>query len=178
MNTFGIRNFVKSALMTALATGAIGMLCGATAKAGSVELPTVQGHFQASGNFHYLRTDASNSDFSVAPGLEYFIVDRISVGAGANLDWNKANDVTSFSHSLSPMLTWYFLDLNPIELFVHQTVDFGVASKNSHPTGFSTSLGGSIFFNKYVAFAPEITWHYGSQVQGYWDLNGMFQTFF
>lgn len=174
MNKYGIRNFVMSAFMTA----AIGMLFVATAKAGTVELPTVQGHFQASGNFHYLRTDQSNSDFSVAPGLEYFLVDRISIGAGANLDWNKKNDVTSFSHSLSPMLTWYFLDLNPLELFVHQTVDFGVASKDSHPTGFTTSLGASIFLNKYVAFAPEITWHYGSQVQGYWDVNGMFQTFF
>ncbi len=168
----------KNLIATLALTGAVGMMFSSFSEAGTVELPIVQGHAQVAGTLHYVRQDEHTSDFSVTPGLEYFIIDRISVGASASLDWNKVKDQTNFSHTLAPSLTWYFLDLNPFEVFVHQTVDFGVASKDSHPTGFTTSVGSSIFFNKYVAFAPEVTWHYGAQRQGYWEVNGMFQTFF
>ena len=169
---------LKNLIATLALTSAFSMMFGSFAQAGTVELPIVQGHAQVAGGLHYIAQDKHNSDFNVSPGLEYFLVDRISLGASANLDWNKVADQTNFTHTLSPALTWYFLDLNPVVLFAHQTVDFGVASKASHPTGFTTSAGASIFFNKYVSFAPEVTWHYGSQVQGYWEVNGLFQTFF
>ena len=155
-----------------------------SAQAGTVELPIVQGHIQTGGSFHYYRTDDSNSDLYVAPMAEFFLLDRISIGASAGLDWNKTSNngqtATAFRHTISPEITWYFLDLNPLELYAHQSVNFGVAStaRANRATSWTTALGVSIFFAKNVAFAPQIEWHYGNQIKGFWDVAGAFEIFF
>lgn len=150
------------------------------------ELPITKGHWKLGGSFSFgTRYLSENSEasrhswFMLGPEIEYFIADRLSVGAASALYWFR----DAHTRSIEPSLTYYFYTQEQWAAFVNARVafldsSFGDHTNNWSDTQFKEGVGVSWFFNEHVAFSPTLEFTQTREGDSSAQVKGSFSIFF
>ena len=89
----------------------------------SYEQPYLRkGHFEVGGGLSLGFSDKGDTEYEIAPKVEYFIMDRLSLGGFASNSSSK----TVSRLTIGPSLSWYFLSLLESKVFAFVNQSFGL----------------------------------------------------
>lgn len=149
----------------------------ARAEGDDFQLPLTRGHILADGSANYRRYGPDSWMLWLQPKIEYFIVDRLSIGGGIYGGWSDSGR----NIAIAPSATFYFAELGPWAFSLNQTVSYSENSSSvwsDSSRGGSTALGASYFFNPHVAIKPEIRVNYAENSLGSAELGTSLSIYF
>lgn len=119
-----------------------------------------QGRWKIGGSASYFKYE-DISGAGISPSVEYFALDRFTLGLATGLYWNNGESV---GRSIKPSASYYLFTHDNFAGFIKQSVEWnwigGSSNSRTVVTGESR-VGLDWFLNKYVALTPSIGVAYG-----------------
>ncbi|MDR0553931.1 MAG: hypothetical protein LBG76_03930 [Treponema sp.] len=120
--------------------------------------------------------DADNSQFALAPVLEFLVAPHFAVGAGADLYIGKVSDIDVFYLGLAVHGRWYPLSSGLDKLFIDAGLGFNLATVDGNDakpeeggmTGITASLkaGWKLMFGSRFFVEPSMAFIYAKTPMG------------
>lgn len=128
---------------------------------------TYQGSLSIGGSLSISKTGGDfgadkTTRFDLNPGVEYFLVDRFSLGGFINLYNLQDGDVVAL---LGPSATFHFLQIDRVSLFSDAKVGIGL-NDNTVDTRLGFGIGANYFVTQSVGLGPR-AYYYRQTYSGF-----------
>lgn len=124
-----------------------------------------KGNIEIGGSFSISKNNnESSTNYYLAPSVEYFFVDNISIGGTLSLSGLSGGKSTDYSsYGIGPSASYYFFEQGTTAFYLSQSVTFNKWTNDGETSSLNvgnTSLGIKLFMVPQVAFGIALSTSY------------------